>query len=96
VGKRHIRKLDEVNHCITPNINRDSGKMDSKNKPFRSVYFETAATPTSCCVNLDSMNSRSWRRAGKLTARTFMPSCPGMLALARLKRFRLSRNVKLS
>jgi len=31
----------EITHAIEPNVNRDTGKLNAKDKPFRSVYFET-------------------------------------------------------
>jgi hypothetical protein len=31
-----------VMHCIEPRLNRDTGKLDAKNMPFKSVYFELA------------------------------------------------------
>lgn len=39
----HDGKLDnwvDLCHAIEPNRNRKTGKVDSKNKPFRSVHFE--------------------------------------------------------
>jgi hypothetical protein len=41
------RKLDtwiDVCHVIEPNVSRESGKLDAKNMPFRSCYFEKGAT----------------------------------------------------
>jgi hypothetical protein len=34
----------EVTHAIEPNVNRDTGKLDAKDKPVRSVYFESGKT----------------------------------------------------
>lgn len=33
-------KWIEVMHSVYPNIDRDTSKLDSKNKPFKSVYYE--------------------------------------------------------
>nr|8CK0_A Chain A, Portal protein [Ribes] len=34
----------EVVHLIEPNDERNEGKLDSKNKPYRSVYYESGCT----------------------------------------------------
>lgn len=34
----------EVVHAIEPNVGRDTGRLDSKNKPWRSVWYEKGAS----------------------------------------------------
>ena len=61
----------EVIHAVYPNIDRDTGKLDSKTSASNPFTSKLAEITTSYCVSLVSMNFRLWRRAGKLTARTF-------------------------
>ncbi len=39
-GKAAPTKWIDVMHSVYPNIDRDASKLDSKNKPFKSVYYE--------------------------------------------------------
>jgi hypothetical protein len=85
----------EVNHCITPNINRDSGKMDSKNKPFRSVYFETGGDSDKLLreSGFDEFPilAPRWEVNGE---DVYASSCPGMLALGQVKALQVEQKRK--
>ncbi|WP_284999984.1 portal protein [Escherichia coli] len=85
----------EVNHCITPNINRDSGKMDSKNKPFRSVYFETGGDADKLLreSGFDEFPilAPRWEVNGE---DVYASSCPGMLALGQVKALQVEQKRK--
>ncbi|EMX0849488.1 phage tail protein [Pluralibacter gergoviae] len=76
----------EVNHCIMPNINRDTGKLNSKNKPVRSVYFETGGDSESVLreSGFDEfpIMAPRWEVNGE---DVYASSCPGMLALGQVK-----------
>ncbi|ENI1096047.1 TPA: portal protein [Enterobacter hormaechei subsp. steigerwaltii] len=85
----------EVNHCITPNINRDSGKMDSKNKPYRSVYFETGGDSDKLLreSGFDEFPilAPRWEVNGE---DVYASSCPGMLALGQVKALQVEQKRK--
>ena len=53
----------DVVHLTEPNIDRVNGKLNSRNKAFKTV--------TSSFVRLVLMNRRSFHRAGRLTGKTF-------------------------
>lgn len=76
----------EVNHCIMPNINRDTGKLDSKNKPYKSVYFETGGDSDKLLreSGFDEfpIMAPRWEVNGE---DVYASSCPGMLALGQVK-----------
>lgn len=87
----------DVIHAVTPNENRDTGRMDSKNKLYRSVYFEHSGDG-------DKLLSESgfdefpimaprWEVNGE---DVYGSSCPGMIALGGSRRCNLSRNANLS
>lgn len=85
----------EVNHCITPNVNRDTGKMDSKNKPFRSVYFETGGDSDKLLreSGFDEFPilAPRWEVNGE---DVYASSCPGMLALGQVKALQVEQKRK--
>lgn len=85
----------EVNHCITPNINRDSGKMDSKNKPYSSVYFETGGDSDKLLreSGFDEFPilAPRWEVNGE---DVYASSCPGMLALGQVKALQVEQKRK--
>lgn len=76
----------EVNHCIMPNINRDNGKLDNKNKPYKSVYFETGGDNDKLLreSGFDEfpVMAPRWEVNGE---DVYASSCPGMLALGQVK-----------
>lgn len=76
----------EVNHCIMPNINRDTGKMDSKNKLFKSVYFEIGGDNDKLLreSGFDEfpVMAPRWEVNGE---DVYASSCPGMLSLGQVK-----------
>lgn len=65
-------KWIEVMHSVYPNIDRDTSKLDSKNKPFKSVYYEVGGDNDKLLRESDSMSFQLWLRAGKLMAKMFM------------------------
>ncbi|EFM0018495.1 phage tail protein [Escherichia coli] len=76
----------EVNHCIMPNINRDTGKLDNKNKPYKSVYFETGGDSDKLLRESGydefPIMAPRWEVNGE---DVYASSCPGMLALGQVK-----------
>lgn len=76
----------EVNHCIMPNINRDTGKMNSKNKLFKSVYFEIGGDNDKLLreSGFDEfpVMAPRWEVNGE---DVYASSCPGMLSLGQVK-----------
>lgn len=76
----------EINHCIMPNINRDTGKLDSKNKPFKSVYFETGGDTEKLLRGSGydefPVMAPRWEVNGE---DVYASSCPGMLGLGQVK-----------
>lgn len=76
----------EVNQCIAPNINRDTGKLDSKNKVSRSVYFETGGDSDKLLRESGydefPIMAPRWEVNGE---DVYASSCPGMLALGQVK-----------
>lgn len=65
-------KWIEVMHSVYPNIDRDTSKLDSKNKPFKSVYYEVGGDNDKLLRESGFMSFQLWLRAGKLTAKMFM------------------------
>lgn len=85
----------DVIHAVTPNENRDTGRMDSKNKLYRSVYFEHSGDG-------DKLLSESgfdefpimaprWEVNGE---DVYGSSCPGMIALGGIKALQLEQKRK--
>ncbi|WP_209634577.1 portal protein [Cronobacter sakazakii] len=85
----------EVVHAVYPNVDRDTGKLDSKNKPFKSVYYETGGD-----------NDKVLRESGYDEFPIIAPrwevngedvygsSCPGMIALGQVKALQLEQKRK--
>lgn len=85
----------EVVQAVYPNINRDTGKLDAKNKLYKSVYYETGGD-----------NDRVLRESGFDEFPILAPrwevngedvygsSCPGMLALGQVKALQLEQKRK--
>lgn len=76
----------EVNQCISPNINRDTGKLDSKNKLSKSVYFETGGDSDKLLRESGydefPIMAPRWEVNGE---DVYASSCPGMLSLGQVK-----------
>ncbi|TCD18163.1 phage tail protein [Lelliottia amnigena] len=85
----------EVNHCIMPNINRDTGKLDNKNKPYKSVYFETGGDNDKLLreSGFDEfpVMAPRWEVNGE---DVYASSCPGMLALGQVKALQVEQKRK--
>ncbi|WP_336709623.1 MULTISPECIES: portal protein [unclassified Cedecea] len=85
----------EVVQAVYPNLNRDTGKLDAKNKLYKSVYYETGGD-----------NDRVLRESGFDEFPILAPrwevngedvygsSCPGMLALGQVKALQLEQKRK--
>ncbi|UPY96254.1 portal protein [Pectobacterium sp. 21LCBS03] len=85
----------DVTQAVYPNLNRDTGRMDSKNKRYSSVYFEAAGE-----------NNKVLRESGYdefpiLAMRwdvngedVYGSSCPGMMALGSVKALQLMQKRK--
>lgn len=88
-------KWVDVVHAVYPNMNRETGKMNAKNKAFRSVYFE-----------VDGDNDKVLRESGYDEFPIMAPrwevngedvygsSCPGMIALGQVKALQLEQRRK--
>ncbi|HHU2814403.1 portal protein [Escherichia coli] len=85
----------EVVHAVYPNVDRDTGRLDSKNKPFKSVYYETGG-------DIDKVLRESgydefpiiaprWEVNGE---DVYGSSCPGMIALGQVKALQLEQKRK--
>ncbi|EOW2397813.1 portal protein [Cronobacter sakazakii] len=85
----------DVVHAVYPNMNRETGKMNAKNKVFRSVYFEVGGD-----------NDKVLRESGYDEFPVMAPrwevngedvygsSCPGMIALGQVKALQLEQRRK--
>lgn len=85
----------EVVQAVYPNLNRDTGKLDAKNKLYKSVYYEAGGD-----------NDRVLRESGFDEFPVLAPrwevngedvygsSCPGMLALGQVKALQLEQKRK--
>lgn len=75
-------KWIEVMHSVYPNIDRDTSKLDSKNKPFKSVYYEVGGDNDKLLreSGFDEfpIMAPRWEVNGE---DVYGSSCPGMLAL---------------
>ncbi|CAI1976084.1 portal protein [Serratia proteamaculans] len=85
----------EVVHAVLPNTNRDTGKLNSKNKRYSSVYYESGGSG-------DKLLSESgfdempilvprWDINGE---DAYGSSCPGILALGGIKALQLQQKRK--
>lgn len=88
------RWFDVVN-AVSPNINRDTTKLDSKNKRYSSVYFELAGAGDQLLgeYGFDEMPILvpRWDINGE---DAYGSSCPGMLALGGVKALQLQQKRK--
>ncbi|MDT3551323.1 portal protein [Cronobacter sakazakii] len=88
-------KWVDVVHAVYPNMNRETEKMNAKNKAFRSVYFEVGGD-----------NDKVLRESGYDEFPVMAPrwevngedvygsSCPGMIALGQVKALQLEQRRK--
>lgn len=85
----------EVVHVVEPNMNRDTGKLDSKNKRFSSVYFELGGGSDKLLSEkgFDDMPIMAprWDINGE---DVYGSSCPGMIALGSVKALQLEQKRK--
>lgn len=84
----------DVMHAVYPNVNRDTGKLDAKNKRYSSVYYE--------CAGDDKVLRESgfdefpilvprWEVNGE---DAYGSNCPGMTALGQVKALQLEQKRK--
>lgn len=85
----------DVVHVVEPNMNRDTGKLDSKNKRFSSVYFELGGDDNKLLSEkgFDDMPIMAprWDINGE---DVYGSSCPGMIALGSVKALQLEQKRK--
>ena len=88
-------KWIEVMHSVYPNIDRDTSKLDSKNKPFKSVYYEVGGDNDKLLreSGFDEfpIMAPRWEVNGE---DVYGSSCPGMLALGPVKALQLLQKRK--
>ncbi|HFZ1298292.1 TPA: portal protein [Klebsiella aerogenes] len=76
----------EVIHAVYPNIDRDTGKLDSKNKRVKSVYFEVGGDNDKLLreSGFDEfpIMAPRWEVNGE---DVYGSSCPGMIALGQVR-----------
>jgi len=88
-------KWFEVMHSVYPNINRDTAKLDSKNKPYKSVYYEVGGDNDKLLreSGFDEfpIMAPRWEVNGE---DVYGSSCPGMLALGPVKALQLLQKRK--
>ena len=91
----NYEKWIEVMHAVYPNMDRRTGSLLSKDKPFKSVYYE-------CGGDSDKLLRESgfdefpimgprWEVNGE---DVYASSCPGMLALGQVKALQLEQKRK--
>ncbi|HFL5986542.1 TPA: portal protein [Klebsiella aerogenes] len=85
----------EVIHSVYPNIDRDTGKLDSKNKRIKSVYFEVGGDNDKLLreSGFDEfpIMAPRWEVNGE---DVYGSSCPGMIALGQVKALQLEQKRK--
>lgn len=85
----------EVVHAVLPNTDRDTGKLNSKNKRYSSVYFETGGDGDKLLseAGFDEMPILvpRWDINGE---DAYGSSCPGILALGCIKALQLQQKRK--
>jgi len=85
----------DVVHAVYPNVNRDTGRMDAKNKPFKSVYYEAGGDSDKLLreSGFDEfpIMAPRWEVNGE---DVYGSSCPGMLALGQVKALQLEQRRK--
>ncbi|EOC1317156.1 phage tail protein [Cronobacter turicensis] len=91
---RYEQWIDVV-HAVYPNLDRDTGKLDSKNKPFKSVYYEVGGDDNKLLreAGFDEfpIMAPRWEVNGE---DVYGSSCPGMIALGQVKALQLEQRRK--
>lgn len=85
----------DVVHAVYPNVNRDTGKLDAKNKRYKSVYFEEAGGED------DILRESGFDEFPVMAPRwivngedVYGSKCPGMTALGQVKALQLEQKRK--
>lgn len=85
----------EVMHAVYPNVDRDTGRMDSKNKPWKSVYYEVGGDNDKLLheSGFDEFPiiAPRWTVNGE---DVYGSKCPGMTALGQIKALQLEQKRK--
>lgn len=85
----------EVIHAVYPNIDRDTAKLNSKNKPVKSVYYEIGGDSDKVLreSGFDEfpIMAPRWEVNGE---DVYGSSCPGMIALGQVKALQLEQKRK--
>ncbi|EMM0296596.1 phage tail protein [Klebsiella pneumoniae] len=85
----------EVIHAVYPNIDRDTAKLNSKNKPIKSVYYEVGGDSDKLLreSGFDEfpIMAPRWEVNGE---DVYGSSCPGMIALGQVKALQLEQKRK--
>ncbi|MBW5948300.1 portal protein [Klebsiella pneumoniae] len=85
----------EVIHAVCPNIDRDTAKLNSKNKPVKSVYYEVGGDSDKLLreSGFDEfpIMAPRWEVNGE---DVYGSSCPGMIALGQVKALQLEQKRK--
>lgn len=88
-------KWIDVIHAVYPNIDRDTGKLDAKNKRVKSVYYEESGDNDKVLreSGFDDFPilAPRWEVNGE---DVYGSSCPGMLALGQVKALQLEQRRK--
>lgn len=88
-------KWIDVIHAVYPNIDRDNGKLDAKNKRVKSVYYEEIGDNDKVLreSGFDDFPilAPRWEVNGE---DVYGSSCPGMLALGQVKALQLEQRRK--
>lgn len=85
----------EVVNAVYPNINRDTGRLDSKNKRYKSVYYETGGDSSKVLRESGydefPILAPRWEVNGE---DVYGSNCPGMTALGQVKALQLEQRRK--
>lgn len=84
----------DVIHAVYPNVNRQTGKMDAKNKRYKSVYFEKAGDDKilrESGFDEFPILAPRWEVNGE---DAYGSNCPGMTALGQVKALQLEQKRK--
>ncbi len=91
----NYEKWVDVVHAVYPNMNRETGKMNAKNKAFRSVYFEVGGDNDKVLRESGydefPIMAPRWEVNGE---DVYGSSCPGMIALGQVKALQLEQRRK--
>jgi len=85
----------EVMHAVYPNVDRDTGRLDAKNKPYKSVYYEVGGDSDKLLreSGFDEFPiiAPRWTVNGE---DVYGSKCPGMTALGQIKALQLEQKRK--